>query len=485
MDFRKRNIKNFAIITLVAACLGSGCNADMASSGQQATFMRIQQQVFAKSCTSASCHGTTARAGGLTLTGADAYQQLVGAPSSSAAAKDQGLLRVVPGRPDLSFLYLKLTGSLAAGMGDSMPLGAGHVDQATLDTIEAWISAGAPPDGLASGDSGSPLNAGRPPECDDHDHPAGDDSDHQHSNCEPGTVSDPPAPISPGIQVKVVAPPIPSGTEETRCHYLKLGGTTEVDVNRIQILVSGGSHHVHLYRPFDHTFSVPDSQEVCNMAVDFNKWELVAATQVHTLDWELPNSVGYHFRPNEQVLVQTHFVNVGALETKGEGKVWINLQAARAGQVTQHAGTIFGQDKDVLVPPHSETTLSADCNFPQDLTLMAITGHYHFRGREFTANRLDSKLAESDEIYNFLGYNDPPFMKYPATSSPRFKVGEGLRWTCRWVNDTDNEYKFGPFTDTNEHCNVFGFYYPAKSRDEAIYCVKEHGVSVTSVRTSM
>ena len=43
--------------------------------------------------------------------------------------------------------------------------------------------------------------------------------------------------------------------------------------------------------------------------------------QLRRTDWELPPGVAFHFRAGEQLLMQTHFVNVGSLETDGEGKV--------------------------------------------------------------------------------------------------------------------------------------------------------------------
>ena len=71
------------------------------------------------------------------------------------------------------------------------------------------------------------------------------------------------------------------------------------------------------------------------MAVDFDKWALIVATQLRKTDWELPAGVAFHFRAGEQMLVQTHFVNVGSLETKGEGKVLMNLNDADPGTITR------------------------------------------------------------------------------------------------------------------------------------------------------
>jgi hypothetical protein len=88
------------------------------------------------------------------------------------------------------------------------------------------------------------------------------------------------------------------------------------------------------------------------------------------------------------------------------------------------------------------------------------------------------------EIYHHQGYDDPLFLVYDDATAPKIEPGEGIRWTCTWQNDTDDDYEFGPFTDENEHCNLFAFYYPAMGRSEATYCVKDAGVSTTTVRSN-
>ena len=179
--------------------------------------------------------------------------------------------------------------------------------------------------------------------------------------------------------------------------------------------------------------------------------------------------------------MQTHFVNVGSLETVGEGKVLMNLNAADRATISAHAGAIFGQNKDVDVLPHTSPTADAECVFPEALNLMAETGHYHFRGRHFQTF-LWNGSGQGEKIYDYQGYDDPPFAVHdPAIV---FAAGQGLQWECAWENNTDNEYKFGPFTDTNEHCNWFGFYYPTGAVNEAITCVKKDGVSTTTVHSS-
>jgi hypothetical protein len=282
-----------------------------------------------------------------------------------------------------------------------------------------------------------------------------------------------------GVQIAVTAAAVPLGTEETACHYMKLPSDVDLNVNRIQINVTGGSHHIHLYRPFDSTLDLPDHSEVCNMAVDFDQWALIVATQLRQTDWELPAGVAYHFRAGEQILVQTHFVNVGSLETVGQGKLLMNLHDADPGTITAHAGSLFGQDRDVVVPPLSNPTKSAVCEFPKDVNIIAQTGHYHFRGRRFSTYEWYAG-ERGAEVYHHEGYDDPLFLEHrPPLLVP---AGHGLEWECHWENPNDVEYKFGPFTDTNEHCNFFAFYYPTATPHEFITCVTKDGVDTTTVR---
>jgi hypothetical protein len=449
------------VITALAGWLAA-CGGDPATTttppatSSAPTFERIQTQVFDVSCTSSSCHSSVGQAGNLVLEDGKSYDNLINDTPSNPVARMDGMMRVVPGRPDLSLLYAKVTTNLQSGMGVSMPYSAAPLPTETTDIIKAWIEAGAPKDGVVPGDDGRDLNPG---------------VDQQGELTLPLPMR--------GVQLKVTSPPVPRGKEETGCHYLKLPSDVDLDVNRIQVAVTGGSHHIHLYRAYDRTLDVPDHYEVCNQVVDFDTWELVVPVQLRQVDWELPAGVAFHFRAGEQLLIQTHFVNVGSLETVGEGHAIMNLQAAVPGTVTDHAGTIFGEDKDVFVPAHSQTTRAANCVFPKALNLISETGHYHFRGREFSTFLWDNGVR-GEQIYDYVGYGDPPFKLH--TPPLGFAPGEGIQWQCYWENNTDNDYPFGPFTDTNEHCNWFASYYPTDTLDESITCVTEDNVSTTTVR---
>ena len=290
---------------------------------------------------------------------------------------------------------------------------------------------------------------------------------------------DPPKVKKPrhGMQMVVGPVDVPSGSEITACTYFKSPATHDMAVNRVRIAVQGGSHHIHLYRPIDPSMTVPDGQETCNFALNFDVWQLVLASQNLLLDWRLPRGVAFMFRAGEQLAAQTHFVDNGALATPAKGWAVFNLYAMKKRKVKSFAGAFFGQDRDVDVPPRSETVLTTRCVFPRPVKLLALTGHYHFRGVEFTVSTWDGTTA-GDQLYHFNGYSEPYFSRFSGDLQPEVP---GLEWTCRYVNDTDQEFTFGPFTDQNEHCNLFGFYYPAEGEREFTTCVKEAGVVTVGV----
>jgi hypothetical protein len=81
----------------------------------------------------------------------ESYQQLVGVPAGGALSKctdggtGAGLLRVDPGHPETSLLYLKVQNPPPAGLcGDTMPGGGNPaLSDKDIAQIAAWIDAGA------------------------------------------------------------------------------------------------------------------------------------------------------------------------------------------------------------------------------------------------------------------------------------------------------------------------------------------------------
>ncbi len=114
--------------------LDSGVFSD---AGAAVSFASDVQPIFDARCTT-TCHRPTNPTGGLTLTPATSYGQLVDAPGEHAACSD--IARVEPGAPTSSVLYLKVTGTTC---GPRMPQNGTPLSAGQLRTIEQWIVEGA------------------------------------------------------------------------------------------------------------------------------------------------------------------------------------------------------------------------------------------------------------------------------------------------------------------------------------------------------
>ena len=221
------------------------------------------------------------------------------------------------------------------------------------------------------------------------------------------------------------------GEEKQTCHRTRFPRRQEVDVNRVQMFVKGGSHHVHLYRPYGGEVEFPTKD--CPFAVDFSKWQLVTASQNPVLDWQLPPGVAINFLPRQPLMIQTHFVNAQALDVRGAAKAKIKLHPMDPSTVTAHGGALFGQDRTVNVPPGdhlqiSRCALTGDAASGRQLTIMALTGHYHFRGTEFTVYRDPGRRnAAASSSTSTTATTTRSAQEYPGSAALVARAGRGPR----------------------------------------------------------
>ena len=114
--------------------------------GLNATFSNIQREIFETTDASgraacSTCHTSTGRspAGGLDLSHAAAYDQLVNIPSRAVP----GTMRVIPGDPDRSYLVRTIEGTSGIA-GQRMPVNGPYLSEAQIANIKQWIAMGAP-----------------------------------------------------------------------------------------------------------------------------------------------------------------------------------------------------------------------------------------------------------------------------------------------------------------------------------------------------
>ncbi len=147
---------------IIAAALVTVAGCDDGGSAEEPTFDAIVEQVLEKKCTFGQCHSSTTAAADLDLTPRFACKSLV--DKASCLFPDR--MRVVPGNPEESFFFHKLTGqgldempTADCGAGSAtktnflMPFGAAELSDGELQLVHGWIQAGA----MCEGEERDPM----------------------------------------------------------------------------------------------------------------------------------------------------------------------------------------------------------------------------------------------------------------------------------------------------------------------------------------
>ncbi len=132
------------LIVLTAAACGDKKTLPFEPGGgppdPNATFTRVQGEVFSVSCALSGCHSGASPTGGMNLTAGVAYGNIVRVPSTERA----DLNRIEPGDPDRSYMVKKLRGDPDI-VGSPMPL-IGSISAAQRQLVIDWVRRGAPND---------------------------------------------------------------------------------------------------------------------------------------------------------------------------------------------------------------------------------------------------------------------------------------------------------------------------------------------------
>lgn len=278
-------------------------------------------------------------------------------------------------------------------------------------------------------------------------------------------------PAGEGVQITIGPFDVPAGQEVQNNFYLKLPYDQDVMVERIQVAYPTGSHHLNLFKSEE---ARPDGVEATFAAVDYQKYQMFAASQTGAMDWKLPAGVGIPFKKQQQLLFQTHWVNATTQKTpSGKGEAKVNLWFAKPGTATTNLGMAFIINKNLDILPKTETKSKKIVDFKRqgydkDVEILAMTGHFHSRGKAFEVNRYDG-TSPGAELYRSDNWDEPPFTRFEKPLA--YKAGEKLLYTATFVNNSDMVIKFGPQVEIQEHSNLFMYFTPGPADGKAIYDV--------------
>ena len=286
-----------------------------------------------------------------------------------------------------------------------------------------------------------------------------------------------------GHQIIVGPYPVPDGTEVLRCFWTKV--PEDMDVTEIAVKYNLGSHHLDL---FTVPYSMPDGDFDCSKPEEWGAWpseiergldpespmpSILVGFQNDTVNWALPDGVSYRLSAGQQLMIQSHFANVSSQDT-ATARLYdiINFHAASA-PTEYDAETLFDEDFDILLPPHQESSITRICEFPQEVNIIAMFGHFHSRGISHNVWTYDPATETTgDMIYESLDWDDPPF--YVAGEHWTAPMAtSAIKMTATWNNFEDREIRWGNFVQENEHFETYTFFYPYLGLNWGCVCHRE------------
>ena len=420
------------------------------------TFLLIQQKIFgAKGCRLSTCHGEFV-AGGLDLRWGAAHFALVGQPATTPGAA--GEMRVIPGDPEGSFLWRKLSGRLDADEGDRMPAaGAPPLDALELELVRAWIAAGAPA-------------VGRLPE----------------APCLPHPQFEPAAPLAPppgGHQIVLEGPILQPGEEMEGCMWVRAPNTEDFAVGKWEYSLNPGTHHFAVWdhvRGAEPTLNefTPGDVACIRSGAPIDGITITGAGEAPYFVDDYPPGAGNTIEAGKILGLNPHYFN--EFDVPVQVKIWINMHPVVGPHMheveTLFSGPGFLDGKSVYsiaVEPFSSGTLRLRMlnTLATPLRIFQMSSHQHQRGTRFTAWN-----ADGEKIFENFDWAHPAILDFdePYVLQP----GDHLDYECEWDNGVnrpvrrcgDSPYDancsageplrvgFG-ITAQDEMCYLTGFYY--------------------------
>lgn len=241
------------------------------------------------------------------------------------------------------------------------------------------------------------------------------------------------------------------GEEKYFCYTMRLPADRDIAIKKITPTYGRGTHHIL----FAQTIATePDGFSECTVLFK-QTWLPLYTGGLDSGPIEMPEGVGFSpLEKGQQVIMQLHLQNA-------TDEVITDVTSLRVDVIEKtpemiEAG-IYGMDnRDIDVPPNTEEkTIAMSCAPDHDMSVFAVLGHMHKRGKRLDVSRGATAGTEMlyEESFNFA---EQPLEQMTMT----VHRGDQLHLRCTHKNDTSNPIKYGESSD-DEMCAFVFYYAPA------------------------
>ena len=414
----------------------------------------IQTVILDKNCVECHVAGASfATQSDLVLTSNVAYSQLINRTPNNPTARADGLTLVgTEGLASVgkSFLWEKINAPNQAhyfddhpGYGALMPLGKPPLTNGELEFVLQWILAGAP-------SSGNVVDLGL----------LDDTERYEAPEFEPL-----PVPTS-GVQFHLGPWDVAPNFEREFFYYEPLNNDQPLFVNRVDMAMRPGSHHLILYDLSDNIpeILVPEPQvfrEIRDANGNYipstlmitSHLNFVTGTQWPRMTYHYPPGVAMRIPADAGFDINAHYVNRSSEIIQGE--IYANLHTVDSSQVEHVAERLFMNNLDINLPPNATTTLNKTFVVDNKVQIFQLFSHAHEHMTEFRVF-IDGGPRDGELVYIAYDWEHPPILELNPTLT--LEAGQGLRLQATYNNDTNSTINFG-FLSSDEMMILFGAYY--------------------------
>ena len=423
----------------------------------QSTNVRVFE-IFQEKCI--SCHDHNAPQSGLDLEGsgitveaqaANVRNNILNVTPENSYAAGKGYKYIYPGRPDLSYLFRKISNGLEQTIhleteeGEAQPPAAEpQLTDEEKELIRQWILYGAPATGQVIDEQVI--------------------YDYYNVNglaSFPNGAPDPPA-EGEGFQIKMgpyyLKPQGQQGDELEYFQKYELDLPADVDVTRLDIKISNSSHHFILY-DFDNPSYAANLPPGLRLNPYHNGIGLIAAVQEGT-DLKLPQGTAFIW-DNDLVLdLNSHYINYSATNTY-QAEVYVNIYTQASGTAAQEMKTELIVNDDIYINNDGDEDIEVQVVNPNfgEAFVWGIMGHTHQWGTGYKVFKRENG-AQGELIYDascalgvpgcvspYFDYQHIPMRYFEPFLPITFNFSNGIIHEATYENNGPSPVWFGPTSD--------------------------------------
>ena len=272
----------------------------------------------------------------------------------------------------------------------------------------------------------------------------------------PGTVTvdDAAAALDPNATYSVTLTTdtftVPPNSEVYKCQdFANPFDGQAVDINRYDLEMTQGSHHMLLFYSPDAT----DGPLIDCPQGGLQTGPYTFGAQSPKATQTYPDGVGAAIPAGMGFTVNAHYVNTGP--TTLQGQVTVTMFVARPGITTQHAGVLSFILTSISDPAQRPALPRERDVLDSHGRERALDGRPHAPGRDAVRRNVGLDHPVPDHQWS-----EPPSM---AFSPPlQLAANSNVTWTCTYVNDTGDTLTFGESALTNAMCNFSATFFPVQ-----------------------